>query len=299
MVTISGELGKLGNPKGLREPVDFAEAQGHQSSAVQKFTEAEPNKVAIREELKRILGSKIFSRAVQMSYLLEWIISRWLAGETEQLDGDHILMAVFHRTKAFKASFDSTGRVYVGRLRAQLARYYEGEGACNEVRIEIPVGKYVPVAYRQPPSQKGRTTMGYSGKNIVLVLPFQLASSSHICSGPNPLAITDHLISRLTRTRNLRVTSRAFTSGFNLGTDARLLGQHSGAQFIVEGTVNQTVETCDLTVHLSETTDGYNIWTGHYQTMAISLGNLSKRIVRDLLRRIRRTVEPAQRHQIV
>jgi TolB-like protein len=261
---------------------------------VQRAPGAEPDEAAIREELRRILKSKTFSRAAQMSYLLEWMVTKWLAGETELLDGYHILMAIFHRPKASPAAFDSTGRVYVGRLRAQLERYYKGEGAGNDVRVEIPVGKYVPVAHHQSLPHVEKPFGSYCERKTVMVLPFRLAGSTDTCSAANPLMITDHLISRLTRTRNLRVTSRVSASGFDIGTDARLIGQHFGAQFIVEGTVSHTLESCDLTVHLSETADGYNIWTGHYQAMTISPADLSKRIVRDLLRRIKITLGPVR-----
>jgi TolB-like protein len=271
VVAISGERGTAVNlATSVTESRNSAKAQAIESPVVQDGVGIALDEPAIREELRRILASKALSRAVQMSYLLEWIVNRWLAGDVEQLNGRHILMAVFHLSTAFQESFDSTGRVYVGRLRSQFERYYGLEGAKNHVRLEIPVGKYIPIACHHSPSKRDNHAVGHSATNTVMVLPFQLASNSQTNAGPAPLAVTDDLSSRLTRTRQIRVTSRVSTPFLDYRTDVRILGQHFGAHFIVEGTVDQTVETCDLTVHLSETTGGYNIWTGHYQAMAVS-----------------------------
>jgi TolB-like protein len=290
VVSISGKRTLVGR---WLEDENTEHGRGSESSIEQNPEDNCPDEFAIHDEVKRILTSRSFSRAVQTSKLLGWITDRWLAGETDQLDGYHILLAIFHHVEKFEASFDATGRVYVGRLRNQLDRYYAKEGAANPIRIEIPRGKYVPIAYRYSMSETAVEIPGDRAPNTVMVLPFQLGNQSPTASAPCPLAITDHLISRLTRSPDMRVTSRVSSWGLDSGSDARLLGRQFGAQFIVEGTIIHGVDRCNLTVHLSETRDGYNIWSGHYQAKAVSLANLSKRIVRDLIRNIRRTLVTA------
>jgi TolB-like protein len=261
-----------------------------QSSVGQGQDDRPPNEAAVREELKRILASRTFSRAIQMSSLLEWISERWLAGEIDQLDGYHIVRAVQHRSEVPEAQFNSTGRVYVGRLREQLERYYATEGSADDVRIEIPRGAYIPVAHCQPSSDKVSTYQVGSERTTLMVLPFHSWNASAASLVPNPLIITDYLISWLTRTSSVRVTSRVSSSHVDFASDAKLLGKQFGAEFLVEGTVHQEADNCEIIVHLSETTEGYNIWSGHYRAGAPLL-DISRQIVHDLLEKIKEPVK--------
>jgi len=81
--------------------------------------------------------------------LLSYLINRTLAGEESQIKGYSIAIDVFGRPEDFDPQSDSIVRVQAGRLRKALALYYHTDGQNNPVRIELPVGRYIPVFSRR------------------------------------------------------------------------------------------------------------------------------------------------------
>lgn len=64
------------------------------------------------------------------------------AGEiTEHQIGVH----VFDRPSGYRTIEDNIVRTYARQLRRRLAEYFSGEGSAEPIRIEIPLGGYVPV----------------------------------------------------------------------------------------------------------------------------------------------------------
>lgn len=248
--------------------------------------EPDRNVKLIEEELQRILRSKIFSKSSRLKHLLEHIITCWLAGDTNQLDGYNLAIAVFDRSESFEPGLDPIVRVQVSRLRNQLAHYYAAEGASDLLRIDIPKGAYIPTINDQLRAD-GATEMPTNSPHAsVMVLPFiQIGSAEH-ANRCHAIAISDHLIYLLTRSSSLRVTSRFSSTRLDPALDARQLGDHYGAQFIIEGTAAITGDECQVMVHLAETTHGYNVWSGLYVDQANSTKDFVLRIYHDLLQEI-------------
>lgn len=100
---------------------------------------------AWREELAAVLASPRFRHAPTLAHLLSHLCEKRFAGESSQIKEYSIGVDVFRRGADFNQETDSVVRVEANRLRKRLAEYYAGEGATHSVRIEIPVGQYVPM----------------------------------------------------------------------------------------------------------------------------------------------------------
>ena len=99
----------------------------------------------IRAHLRRVLASGEFAGTARLANFLTFVVETSLAGEADQIKESLIAIEVYGRRPDYNPQVDSTVRVEAGRLRGRLRRYYEGTGANETVRIELPKGTYAPV----------------------------------------------------------------------------------------------------------------------------------------------------------
>lgn len=100
---------------------------------------------ALSEALAHIEHSRSFRTARRHRVLLRYLVERMVAGDLASLKESAIAVEVFSRpASSFDPVLDSIVRVDVRRLRARLASYYADEGRQASLRIELPVGSYVP-----------------------------------------------------------------------------------------------------------------------------------------------------------
>lgn len=106
---------------------------------------------ALTLALARLDASRAFRSARRHRALLHHLVSRLLAGDTVSLKESVIAVEVFGRSAhGFDPVRDSIVRVEARRLRARLAAYHADEGRGAPLRIELPVGSYVPVLVPAP-----------------------------------------------------------------------------------------------------------------------------------------------------
>jgi hypothetical protein len=86
--------------------------------------------------------------------LLRHITDIYFAGRGDELKEYTIAVDAFGRPPSFDSKRDSVVRVEAHRLRKALKSYYDGPGANTPVRLELPLGSYVPVFRHlgQPPA---------------------------------------------------------------------------------------------------------------------------------------------------
>ncbi len=103
--------------------------------------------------LARIEHSAAFCNSPRHRALLRHLVTRLLAGDLASLKETVIAVEVFGRPAArFDPRSDTIVRVEARRLRARLARYDREEGREAPLRIELPVGSYVPLIASRPPA---------------------------------------------------------------------------------------------------------------------------------------------------
>lgn len=230
----------------------------------------------IEDELQRLLESNTFSRSPRLRKMLHYIVKQALAGGGYLLTGYNLGVKLFDRDKSFEPALDPIVRVQASRLRNQLARYYAGEGYASTLRIDVPKGTYTPVISKHRLAKS------------VIVLPFSLLPETpNIAGAAYVLTISDRLIYLLTLTPGIRVASRITSAHFDPALDAQRIGARFGAQFIVEGTITTSDDQGRVILHLAETRQGYNIWSGCYDTDLDALVETTDLASRDLLAAIR------------
>ncbi len=101
-----------------------------------------------REEVRAVLASEAFRRSPTIAQLLSYICERYFAGEADGIKEYNIAVEGLGRPADFDQKKDSIVRVEAHRLRKRLKEYYETEGRDHRIRIELPLGAYVPVFHR-------------------------------------------------------------------------------------------------------------------------------------------------------
>lgn len=106
----------------------------------------QPEKTAFKldTQLNTILASKAFRQAPRSSRLLRFLVESVLAEREGEIKESVLGVEVFDRPAGYDPKSDPIVRVQVRRLRQKLTEYYVTEGLNDPVRIEIPVGSYVP-----------------------------------------------------------------------------------------------------------------------------------------------------------
>src|SRR5215468_5871262 len=102
----------------------------------------------LRAELESVLASGPFVRSERHSQFLRFVCETTLNGNAAKLNEYLIAHEVFGRGPGYSPGEDSVVRRQAHSLRQKLHDYYAGQGKHNPVRIELPVGRYVPAFVR-------------------------------------------------------------------------------------------------------------------------------------------------------
>jgi len=100
-------------------------------------------------ELDEVLHSRIFERSEKLQRFLRYVCELTLRGESAKLNEYLIGSEVFHRGADYSPTEDSVVRRQAHTLRQKLQEYYGSEGRDHSIRVELPVGRYVPIFRRQ------------------------------------------------------------------------------------------------------------------------------------------------------
>ncbi len=149
---------------------------------MQRFSEQ-----AVREQLDRLTRSEALKRSRRLQQFLRYVTELTLAGEESTINEYLLGVEVFERGPHYNAADDSIVRRQAHALRHKLADYYASEGKLDPIRIEIPLGHYVPIfqansqtaevdAVAPPPlSQSKSTTSNAPATALFAVLGLTLA----------------------------------------------------------------------------------------------------------------------------
>lgn len=236
----------------------------------------EPNTVAIRGQLEKILASEAFARAERMSRFLRFIVHETLNGKGAQLKEYLIGVEVFDRDKSYDPRTDPVVRGEARRLRTKLMEYYEREGKDDLVRIQLPKGSYAVVFQSSSdvgPADHTSTSVRSTpaGAKSIAVLPFLNLS-------PNPEneyfsdGLTEEIIHALGKVNGMSVVAR--TSVFQYkgrAYDIRQIGEQLRVQTVLEGSVRSSGERLRVTAQLVNASDGYQLWSETYDRSMVDL----------------------------
>jgi hypothetical protein len=112
--------------------------------SVESGKNATPAPEAVRAELATVLNSAGFKRSARHSKFLAFVCETTLRGDAAKLNEYLIAHEVFERGEDYSPGEDSVVRRQAYSLRQKLQDYYSTDGAQDAVRIELPLGRYVP-----------------------------------------------------------------------------------------------------------------------------------------------------------
>lgn len=103
-----------------------------------------PDPAAVREQLDRILASPLFRNSKRYPSLLRYVVEQVLEGHADQLKERTLGIEVFSRTPDYDTNLDPVVRISAAEIRKRIAQYYHEPGREQELRIDLPLGSYVP-----------------------------------------------------------------------------------------------------------------------------------------------------------
>jgi hypothetical protein len=94
---------------------------------------------------QRVVAGSHFARSPLLSKFLLFVVAEAIQGLDSEITEHQIGVQVFDRPPGYRTIEDNIVRNYARQLRKRLAEHFAGEGSEESVRIDIPVGGYVPV----------------------------------------------------------------------------------------------------------------------------------------------------------
>jgi len=131
------------------------------NQAVGWFPQNSAERDQVREQLKRLLAHRLFQHSKRYGSLLQYIVEHCLEGKKDGFKERTIGVEVFGRDPDYDTNSDPVVRVTATELRKRLAQYYVAAQHEGELRIDLPVGSYVPEFHlpeqKSSPVRKSRT----------------------------------------------------------------------------------------------------------------------------------------------
>jgi hypothetical protein len=97
---------------------------------------------------ERVVAGSHFARSTLLSKFLLFVVGETLQGRGAEITEHLIGVHVFDRRPNYSTVEDNIVRTYARQLRKRLAEYFADEGEAEPLRIDVPVGGYVPVFVR-------------------------------------------------------------------------------------------------------------------------------------------------------
>ncbi len=220
----------------------------------------------VREQLDRIVSSKLFRDTTRMKRFLRYVTEETLEGRADRLKGYTIGLEVFDRPDDFDPQADTIVRVQAGQLRRRLDLYYATIGEDDRVRLTVPKGRYAPqfefrsTSTRKDLRQKPILALLEGGQKAsrpgLAVLTFDDltpgAEANFFAEG-----LTAEIVGDLVQFRHLRVVVvRPSVCARTPSMPVKEVGKQLDAQFLLSGSVRRAGNVFRVVVDLIDTESG-------------------------------------------
>jgi TolB-like protein len=157
--------------------------------------------------------------------------------------------------------------------------------------------QYKALASRHPASAETQDL--YLGPESIAVLPFTNergnASTDYLSDG-----ITESLIGNLAHVPRLKVRSRDSVFRYKgKDVEVRTAGSNLGVLVVVSGRVMVHGDTIEIRTELTDVRDNTEIWGHRYAGKSANLISLQQQIASDIAGKLRSTLSPAARQQVI
>jgi TolB-like protein len=240
----------------------------------------------VREQLQKIFLCPAFSSSDILRQFLGYITEETIAGRSNTIKEYTIAVNVLNKPISFKPQHDAIVRIHAGRLRRALNLYYKNDGIGDELEISVPKGSYVPAfgskAATDPALEDNASQRkGFSESIKMVIMPFKTFETDK-----SRMAFTDSLGQQLSaefsRFADFSVISYYSSQHLSLkNQEIPELAAHFGAKFILTGNVQFESRRLRISVQLTETKSGTQVWTElyHYNYNTSNLFGLADRTV--------------------
>jgi hypothetical protein len=97
---------------------------------------------ACRQQVQRVLDSKLFHSSPALRRLLAYLAEKTLAGEADELKEYTVGLEALGKPETYDPRQDSSVRFQTSKLRQRLAEYYQVEGGNDPVVVDYPRGRF-------------------------------------------------------------------------------------------------------------------------------------------------------------
>jgi adenylate cyclase len=224
----------------------------------------------VRDVLGRVLGHPEFLASEKRREFLKFVVEETLAGRADQIHGYTVATAVFGRGADFDPGNDPIVRIEAGKLRRELERYYLVAGGEDPIRIDIPKGRYVPLFIEQSGSANGAAALPVSAPSVGIATPsVAIMPLENLTDDAGQDYFVDGLVSELAvelgRYQDI-IAIRCQSPGPspNDAKGAKMAGSQLGARFLLGGTLRKDSERAKVTLQLTDTATGRQVWSEAY-----------------------------------
>ncbi|MDE3198983.1 MAG: hypothetical protein KGN84_21720 [Acidobacteriota bacterium] len=118
--------------------------QRSEASVITFPSEFGAHRAEVVEQLERILASPLFRNSKRYPSLLRYVVEQTLDGHASDLKERTLGIEVFGRSPDYDTNLDPVVRISAAEIRKRIAQYYQEPGHEPELRINLPLGSYVP-----------------------------------------------------------------------------------------------------------------------------------------------------------
>ena len=105
---------------------------------------SELEKDAVQQQLEKLLATPLFHSSKRYPSFLKFVVTRSLAGQTDQLKERILGVEIFGRPADYDTNTDPIVRVTAAEIRKRIEQYYQDPKHSQEIRLYLPAGSYVP-----------------------------------------------------------------------------------------------------------------------------------------------------------
>jgi hypothetical protein len=105
---------------------------------------SELEKTAVLQQLEKLLATPLFNSSKRYPSFLKFVVTRSLAGQTDQLKERILGVEIFGRSADYDTNTDPIVRVTAAEIRKRIEQYYQDPKHSQEIRLYLPAGSYAP-----------------------------------------------------------------------------------------------------------------------------------------------------------
>jgi len=105
---------------------------------------SELEKAAVQQQLEKLLATPLFNSSKRYPSFLKFVVTRSLAGQTDQLKERILGVEIFGRAADYDTNTDPIVRVTAAEIRKRIEQYYQDPKHSQEIRLYLPAGSYAP-----------------------------------------------------------------------------------------------------------------------------------------------------------